>query len=65
MSAPESTLSIAHGTLPTEDPASETVAAIAQAQTISAGTQKTPPTPKTNRQPALYPCLDFWCITIG
>ncbi|XTI92322.1 hypothetical protein V2W45_787580 [Cenococcum geophilum] len=36
MSAPESTLSIAHGALPTEDPASETVAAIAQAQTISA-----------------------------
>lgn len=36
MPAPESTLSIAHGALPTEDPASETVAAIAQAQTISA-----------------------------
>lgn len=36
MSAPESTLSIAHGALPAEDPAGETVAAIAQAQTISA-----------------------------
>ncbi|OCK89690.1 uncharacterized protein K441DRAFT_582878 [Cenococcum geophilum 1.58] len=40
MSAPESTLSIAHGALPTEDPASETVAAIAQAQTISAETDE-------------------------
>ena len=40
MSAPESTLSVAHGALPAEDPAGETVAAIAQAQTISAGTQK-------------------------
>jgi len=36
MSAPESTLSVAHGALPAEDPAGETVAAITQAQTISA-----------------------------
>lgn len=36
MSAPESTLSVAHGALPAEDAAGETVAAIAQAQTISA-----------------------------
>ena len=59
MSAPESTLSVAHGALPAEDPAGETAAAIAQAQTISAGTQKTPPDPKTNCQPVLYPCLGF------
>ena len=65
MSAPESTLSVAHGAPPAEDPAGETVAAIAQAQTISAGTQETPQTPKTNRQPALYPCLDFSCSNIG
>lgn len=64
MSAPESTLSVAHGALPAEDAAGETVAAIAQAQTISAGTQK-PSDPETNRQPTLYSCLDFWCRNVG